>query len=144
MIIAMESVSKLLPPHKGLLPKWLLVLSAMSVFNTIQTHRSLQLAEQIYTAPPKSSKPEVTPLSSRTFGTWTLLSAIVRFYAAYHINEPTVYKLALWTYLTALFHFTSEWLVFDTARWGKGLASPVLVASGTTVWMLTQWRNYIK
>ena len=29
----------------------------------------------------------VTPLQARTFAAWTLVSAVVRFYAAYNINS---------------------------------------------------------
>lgn len=31
----------------------------------------------------------VTALQARTFAVWTLTSAIVRFYAAYHISDKT-------------------------------------------------------
>jgi hypothetical protein len=31
----------------------------------------------------------VTPLQARTFGVWTLTSAVVRGYAAYHVYDKT-------------------------------------------------------
>lgn len=83
-------------------------------------------------------------LSARTFGTWTALSSIVRLYAAYHIHEAAVYELALWTFGLAFAHFGSEWLVFGTARWGRGLAGPVFVSTVTGSWMWAQWGNYVQ
>lgn len=84
----------------------------------------------------------VNSLSSRTFGTWTFLSSVVRLYAAYNISNPPIYQLALWTYVIALTHFGSEWLVFGTARMGKGLIGPLCVASGSLMWMLLKWEVY--
>lgn len=86
----------------------------------------------------------MTPLSSRTFGTWTFLSAVIRLYGAYYIDNPLIYQLTLWTYALAGVHFFSEWLVFGTARWGKGLAGPVFVSTGSIVWMVAQWGYYVK
>ena len=54
-----------------------------------------------------------------------------------------MYQLAPWTYVIALVHFGSEWLVFGTAKMGKGLIGPLCVASGTLVWMLLQWEVYL-
>lgn len=86
----------------------------------------------------------VTELSARTFGTWTALSSIIRLYGAFHIHEPVVYELTLWTFGIAWGHFMLEWWVYGTARWGKGLAGPVFVATGTGIWMLAQWGSYVK
>lgn len=68
----------------------------------------------------------VTGLSARTFGTWTLLSAIIRVWAAVEIHDPTLYRLALVTYYLALGHFATETLVYRTA--GKGALSPFIVS----------------
>lgn len=115
------------------LPKWMLFVSAVSVFNSVQCYLGdLNLSKKVYEAKPQ----EVTPLSNRTFGTWTFVVAVVRFYAAYNLHVPAVYNIALSTYVIAGVHFLGEWLVFRTARLGKGLAGPLLVASVTTAWML--------
>jgi len=140
-----------LPPHEGLLPKWLLLVSLVSVGNSIQAYSTLHFTQQVYlgsssskAASKSSSGSPVTPLSARTFGTWTFLSSIIRLWAAYNIDNPQVYQLALWTYSIALFHFASEWLVFGTARWGKGLAGPVFVSTGSLLWMVSQWSFYVQ
>jgi len=144
-----------LPQHPGLLPKWMLFLSIMSIGNSVQCYRSLNLSRQIYNADPETPAPKSNPkshvsqstatkLSTRTFGTWTFITAVVRFYAAYNIDNPAMYKVAFATYLVAFGHFTSEWLLFKTARWNSTLASPLSISLGTTVWMLSQWRWYLQ
>jgi len=129
-------------------------VSVISLANSIQAYLTLSATRQVYAGPspnPKAAKPPantsispVTPLSARTFGTWTALSSIVRLYGAYYISNPVVYEMVLWTYGIAFAHFASEWLVFGTARWGKGLAGPVIVSTVSTTWMLVQWGFYVR
>ena len=97
----------------------------------------------------------MNPLQARTFGIWTLTSAVVRFYAAYNItnklsvliascdtpqaacrradmfylNPHRIYDMALFTYLFAFFHFGSEILIFRTTKIGVPVLSPVIVSS---------------
>jgi Erg28 like protein len=89
----------------------------------------------------------VTPLQARTFGIWTLTSAVVRLYAAYNITNKVyarlsfrsrkrvlypfsrVYDMAFFTYLIAFAHFSSELLIFKTASINPGVMSPVIVSS---------------
>ena len=128
----------------------------MSLGNSVQAYISLKGTREVYagsTPRPPAGIPAstvhagnaspVTALSARTFGTWTALSSIIRLYAAYHINEAVVYEMCLWTFALAWAHFMSEWLVFGTARWSRGLAGPVFVATGTGAWMLSQWSSYV-
>jgi hypothetical protein len=68
----------------------------------------------------------------------------VRVYAAYNIDHPAFYQLAFITYVVAWAHFTSEWFGFKTARWGEGLAGPVVVSNLSIVWMLAQWGYYVR
>lgn len=121
----------------------------------MQCYLSLAGSRQVYSGVSKttqstgagdnktSSQSPVNELSARTFGTWTALSSIVRLYTAYNITDPLMYQICLWTYALAFAHFFTEWLVFGSARWGKGLASPVIVSTVSTVWMVMQWGNYV-
>jgi hypothetical protein len=70
----------------GTLPKWLLFVSVLSVFNTAQCFLDAEatLTRMVYANAPS----QVTALSTRTFGIWTLLSAFIRIYGAYHIFSP--------------------------------------------------------
>ena len=82
----------------------------------------------------------VTGLSARTFAVWTVLSGIIRLWAAYDIYNPVyvhgeslpeyrLYYLALCTFGLAWIHFVSEWTIYKTAGFGGGLLSPLIVAS---------------
>ena len=126
--------------HQFLNP-WLTALhqtSALSLNSTIICYAALVRRAYSHATPS-----DVTPLSSRTFGTWNLLSTIVRIYTAYHIYEQTVYILALWTYIVALPHFGSEWLIFGTAG-GKGMLAAEATPVFTIMAMLWQWNQYVK
>ncbi|MCJ1245007.1 ergosterol biosynthesis protein [Trapelia coarctata] len=142
------------PQHDGLLPFWLLLTSAASVGNTIQAFSTLKYTRRVYSgsytpSTPAGSKPlpatsPVSPLQARTFGVWSLLSSVIRLYAAYYIDNPLIYQLTLCTYVIAWGHFMSEWLYFGTAAMGAGLASPLVVANGSLIWMLMQWGFYVQ
>jgi len=152
----MDVIQSYLPPFPGLLPKWMLIvrrydcfsrrntlltpqqLATISIGNSFQSYSTLTFTKRVYSAQPQ----QVTPLSARTFGTWTFVSAIVRLYAAYHINEPHMYQLAFAMFVGANFHFISEWLYFKTAKWGAGLAGPTIISTVSLVWMLAQWDYY--
>lgn len=133
-----------------------LQVSIVSAANTLQSYLSLHGTQKVYSGPltssrttktssgkPVSNSP-VTPLSARTFGTWTLLSAIVRFQAALAIHDPVAYRLAFASYVLAGAHFFSEWLVFGTVR-VRTVAGmqPLVVASVSGVWMWGQWGFYV-
>ncbi|GJJ08313.1 hypothetical protein Clacol_002524 [Clathrus columnatus] len=51
-----------------------------------------------------------------------------------YANKPEeVYELAMWTYVSALLHFGSEWLIYRSAKIGRGLIGPLLVARKPTL-----------
>ena len=114
-------------------------ISIVSLGNSIQAYFSLAGSQQVYAGTTPSL---VTPLSARAFGTWTALSSIIRLYGAYHINNPAVYEITLWTFGIAFGHFALEWLVYGTAKLGKGLAGPLVVSTVTATWMVMQWDAY--
>lgn len=164
----MFQLSPYLPPGDGMLPKWLLFVSlshlpmtktpnshsfslqvgTVAIGNSMQAYTTLHYTQRLYngSTPTKSNAAPVspvTPLSARTFGTWTILQGIVRSYAAYNIHDKSWYTIALGTYMIAAAHFLSEWLVYRSASWNKTLAAPVFISSGTIVWMLLQWNHYV-
>ncbi|RAK99219.1 Erg28 family protein [Aspergillus ibericus CBS 121593] len=139
----MDTLLSYLPPFEGLLPKWLVLVSVISAANSIQAYRSESYAADLYNAKSADGRPPTNPLSSRTFGTWTFLSSVVRMYAAYNITNPAVYDLAIWTFGLALVHFVGEWLGFGSAQLKGRFVSPLIVASSTLTWMLTQREGYL-
>ncbi|ODV64730.1 hypothetical protein HYPBUDRAFT_154313 [Hyphopichia burtonii NRRL Y-1933] len=130
-------------PQGGYLPHWLLFISVVSIFNSVQTYQSkdLALTKKVY----DNSKPgQVTDLSARTFGTWTFITSIVRYYGAYHlIGNKLVYEMVMWTFVVAGGHFISEWLFYRTVNFGKGLAGPLIVSTVSFTWMYLQKDFYL-
>ncbi|KAI9045821.1 Erg28 family protein [Aspergillus affinis] len=132
-----------LPPFDGYLPKWLAFISVVSALNSLQAYKSHEYSAQLYNGKTQSGQSHANPLSSRTFATWTFLSAVIRMYAAYNITNPVAYDIAIWTYGIALLHFVGEWLGFGTAELKGRFVSPLMVASSTLAWMLTQRESYL-
>jgi hypothetical protein len=122
----------------GYLAYWMLFVSILAIFNTVQNFFTLSLTRRLYSASPD----QVTALTSRTFATWTFLSAIVRIYAAFNITEENIYRIAIWTYIIAWLHFVSEFLVFKSAKINAGWLSPVIVSTLSLTWMLSQYSYY--
>ncbi len=131
------------------LPIDIVQVALTSVGNSIQAYTTLTYTQRVYAGPANGKSPEavtspVTPLSARTFGTWTFITSIVRLYAAYHIDEPAWYQIAFWTYLVAWGHFMSEMAVYKTARWRGPWLAPAIVATSSLVWMTMQYSYYVK
>ncbi|SCU78501.1 LADA_0A05930g1_1 [Lachancea dasiensis] len=132
-----QSTLRTMPP--GYLPRWLLFISVVSVFNSLQTYFSgLTLTRRVYERKPS----ETTNLSARTFGTWTFISSVIRLYGALYLQEEHIYQLVCISYLVALFHFGSELIVFRTCKLGKGFMGPLIVSTTSLAWMYTQKEFY--
>ncbi|OLN97423.1 Ergosterol biosynthetic protein 28 [Colletotrichum chlorophyti] len=160
----MVSLASLLPPAKGILPYYMLLLSVLAIGNSAQNLLTLHYSRRVYNGkfvpntklPPRSEtfNPEdsvnklvpapagaaqatdqATPLAARCFGTWTFLTSIVRLYAAYHLNHAHMYDLAIWTYVVALGHFASELFIFKSMTFGVPQAFPFTLASVALIWM---------
>jgi hypothetical protein len=170
----MPSIMSYLPPNDGILPYWLFIvsnlrihqvsinmvkLSIVSIGNSIQAYTSLARTREVFSGPlPPGTKPSlvpantshlahlspITPIAARMFGTWTAVSSVVRLYAAYNIHDKNLYELAMATYVIATWMFFSEWLVYGTARWTRGLAGPVIIAPVGLTWMIVQYGYYVR
>lgn len=82
-------------------------------------------------------------MSARTFGTWTIISAVIRYVAAHHLNDPNVWNLVFASYAVAFFHFLSEWFVYKTAKFGKGLLGPLVVSTASLAWLWSTRDYYL-
>lgn len=87
---------------------------------------------------------QVTPLASRLFGTWTLITCIARCYAAYNLHFGPVYTIAHWTYIVALGHFASELFVFKSMTFGAPQLFPFTFATTAVVWMTLVRDHYVE
>ncbi|KAM0752599.1 Erg28-like protein [Meredithblackwellia eburnea MCA 4105] len=136
----MSTFTAFLPQSEGKLPYWMLFVSSLAVFNSIQNFVTTSLTRRVYNKSPAS----VSGLQARTFAVWTLASAFIRLYAAYNITIKPLYDLALISYVLALGHFVAEAVIFRTAGLGPGLLSPLVVASTSLIWMTNQYDFYVK
>ena len=54
-----------------------------------------------------------------------------------------MYEIVIWTFVVVWAHFVSEWLVFGTAKFGRGLAGPLVISTGTLGWLGVQYGWYV-
>jgi len=159
----MDGITSFLPPAKGILPYYMLVLSIISIGNCVQAYTTLHFSRRVYNgrfvrntklpvtsktfnpedsvnklvpdqANPKASD-QLTPLASRLFGTWTLITCVVRCYAAYNLHIGPIYNIAIWTYVVALGHFASELFVYKSMTFGLPQLFPFTLATTALIWM---------
>ncbi|KID99547.1 transmembrane domain-containing protein, partial [Metarhizium majus ARSEF 297] len=168
----MDFVKSFLPEGKGVLPYYMLVLSVVSIGNSLQTYSTLHFTRRVYNGrfirntrlPPETAvfNPEdsvdklvsaqndpkatdqVTPLAGRLFGTWTLIASIVRCYAAYNLHIGPVYNMAYWTYIVAFGHFASEKFMFKSMTFGLPQVFPFALATCALIWMPLVRDHYVE
>ncbi|GAA6014155.1 hypothetical protein JCM11491_004122 [Sporobolomyces phaffii] len=134
-----EYLLSLLPQDApGNLPYWMLFVSSLAIFNSVQNFVTTSLTRKVYSRAPAY----INPLQARTFGIWTLTSAFIRLYASYHVSNKPIYELAMISYGIAWFHFVSELVVFGTAGL-KGAISPFIVSTTSLIWMFKQYDFYV-
>ncbi|KAJ9086435.1 ergosterol biosynthesis protein [Entomophthora muscae] len=124
----------------GMLPKWMLIVSTAAFFNSAQCFISpFKFNREIYSLQTS----EVTCLSARLFGVWTLLSGIVRLHCTYNIHDRTAYIMAMATYAIALFHFSTELLIFKTVKLNRASLGPFIVSTFSLTWMIISYSKYV-
>lgn len=156
-------MASLLPSSPGLLPYWLLVTSFLSIFNTVACYTSPAFFLRNYpnpypnlpnlpTSKPKTrssqkssggagAAPQETLLPARIFASWTVITCIIRTYAAYALDRPDIYAITFCTYLVVLFHSLPELLVYKTMTL-NGIAPMLFFSSTTMLWMIANWGTY--
>ncbi|EJU04681.1 Erg28-domain-containing protein [Dacryopinax primogenitus] len=135
-----EFVTKYLP-IPSLLPAWTLLVGTTAIINGLQNFLGDSGSKLVYIKGAK--KGLVNPLQARNFGLWTLTAGVVRLYAAYNITNAAVYDIAIATYVIAAVHFFTELLVFGTCGLTGGAISPIVVASSSLFWMISQRAFYL-
>ncbi len=91
----------------------------------------------------EKARDQVTPLAARLFAVWTLVTGVIRVYAAYDIGNRSLYQLGFMTHVVAATHFTSELLAFGTLRLTGPQYFPLIVGSGGSIWMALQYSHYV-
>ncbi|KIL95402.1 hypothetical protein FAVG1_00139 [Fusarium avenaceum] len=168
----MDVFKSFLPESKGVLPYCMILLSIISIGNSLQSYTTLHFSRRVYNgrfirnpklAPKTASfEPEdqtnklvpahddpkatdqLTPLAGRLFGTWTVITCVVRCYAAFNLHIGPVYTIAYWTYIVALGHFASELFIFKTMTFGLPQYFPFTLASIFLIWMPLVRDHYVQ
>jgi hypothetical protein len=87
---------------------------------------------------------QVTPLAARLFATWTLLTSIVRLYAAYNLGNGAFYNVAIGTYAVAFGHFSSELFFFKSMSFGLPQFFPFAFSTIALIWMPMVRSSYVQ
>ncbi|KAK4442156.1 hypothetical protein QBC34DRAFT_30474 [Podospora aff. communis PSN243] len=165
----MESLKAYIPSgEKGYLPYYLYFVGVVAIGNALQNLSTLHYTRRIYNGKfvpnhgqpddsttvvkPASStgkdaekaKDQITPLAARLMGIYTFMAGIIRIYASFRPEDPSLYQLGIWTHVVAAMHFTSELLVFKTIKFSGPQIFPFLAAYGGATWMFLQWGHYVQ
>jgi len=126
------------------LPRWLWLVASLRLFSAALGYAfpsrlfGETLETQLFDGGPRrrSSQPPpppFTPLASRLFAQWTLVSCAVCAAAAVDGSPRTLWP-CLFTFALALAFFTSEVFVFGTVSL-KAASRPAVVASVSCAWI---------
>ncbi|ELT92922.1 hypothetical protein CAPTEDRAFT_165270 [Capitella teleta] len=117
---------------------WIGVVAIIAFGNTVSCFRNHDfMAEKLYTVTPEL----VNALTARLFGTWTLLSAMLRLWCAFCIDNHAVFCLTFFSFFLAMAHFAGEIFFYHTAELTFGATSPLVVSGLSMLWMLACYRR---
>lgn len=125
----------LFTPFSLALRLWILTTGAAGFGAAIGAYlKPLSPHKTLYTRSPTTAHPAF----ARMYATWLLTSTTVR--VTYFLHPPAtiaspLFTLAFGTYVIALWHFGLEIFHFKTAGIRPGGIGPLIVASGTILWM---------
>jgi len=86
-------------------------------------------------------RPPPSGLLAHVYGVKNIYTGLIRAYAAYHIANPELYQLAMWSCAGVLFLYGLECFVYNTARL-RECTWPFILAGSGTVWMIMQKEWY--
>lgn len=87
--------------------------------------------------------PPPTKLLAHVYGIKNIYTGLIRAYAAYHIRNPELYSLAMWTFVGVLFLYGGELLVWKTVRLREAII-PFVTAGLGLFWMLQAREWYLR
>ncbi|BFZ06890.1 hypothetical protein BsWGS_09929 [Bradybaena similaris] len=120
------------PTFVNVLRIWLSLVAVMAFGNTVMCFTTPSyLFDKLYTVDEKN----VSGLSARLFGVWTLLAGGLRLICALDIYNKMLYHATLFSFILACYHFLSEVVFYQTAAWTMGIVAPVIVSSLSIILM---------
>lgn len=120
-----------------ILRTWLTMTAFMSLASAVQCFvESTLIIQTMYSQPTD----HVNALIGRMFGTWTILSGVVRLMCAMFIHNRPVYDLTLFSFILVWLHFLSELFIFKTTEPSFGVASPMIISGISIVLMILGYK----
>lgn len=110
---------------KNLLRVWLICVASLRVLSVVLGYlQPATLAKSVFGL----ATDQVTPLTARTFGIWTLLSAIITLMCALNIESGPLYRTTMASFAVALLYFVLEVGVYHTVD-VRSAMPPFIIAS---------------
>ena len=110
---------------KTLLRIWLICVASLRVLSVVLGYlQPATLTKSVFGL----AADQVTPLTARTFGIWTLLSAVVTLMCALNIESGPLYRTTMASFAVALLYFVLEVGVYHTVDVRSAMA-PFVIAS---------------
>lgn len=120
-----------------LLRTWLTLIAFMSLASSVQCFvESTLIIRTMYRQPSD----QVNALIGRMFGTWTMLSGVVRLMCALFIDNRPVYDLTFFTFIMVWLHFLSEIIIFETTEPSIGVISPMVISGISMILMIIGYK----
>mmetsp|Transcript_23444 Transcript_23444/g.73021 ORF Transcript_23444/g.73021 Transcript_23444/m.73021 type:complete len:141 (+) Transcript_23444:107-529(+) len=117
-----------------LLSAWLYVVAALRILSVVVGITNAAIfRDRLFS----KAQGQVSPLYGRTFSTWTFTTCVLCVLTARNPDpHAPIFTATLFSFVSALAHFSTELLWFETMTLGNAL-SPLVVASISIVWMST-------
>jgi nucleoside-diphosphate-sugar epimerase len=115
-----------------LLSYWLILVSLVSLFGTVQAFSTTDLLKQFQF---NLAQDQVTPLAGRLFGCWTLLATLLRLNCALEPSNRSIYRLTVITFMVAAGFYGHNFLIAKTIDL-RNVAMPLAFALPSLTWML--------
>ncbi|GAB5030483.1 ergosterol biosynthetic protein 28 [Nannochloropsis oceanica] len=123
---------------KNLLRVWLICVASLRVLSVVLGYlQPATLAKSVFGL----ATDQVTPLTARTFGIWTLLSAIITLMCALNIESGPLYRTTMASFAVALLYFVLEVGVYHTVDVRS--AMPPFIIATLSVLLLAAGYSYI-
>ncbi|KAK6385951.1 hypothetical protein LTS17_001523 [Exophiala oligosperma] len=132
-------MSGLLPASPGLLPYYLLFTASMGLMHTVVCYVNPLGSMRLFSGPWASP---TTSVLAHVYGMQNLYTGSIRIFAAYNIDTPPLYYLAMLTYVGTIFLNATETFIWKTARFEETKFA-FLPSSIGLVWLFTQKNWYL-
>ncbi|KAI0893804.1 ergosterol biosynthesis protein-like protein Erg28 [Annulohypoxylon nitens] len=133
-------MNQILPPHQGYLPLMLIANGLSAAIHTVVCYTSSPTTSLKAFSGPAAPLPH--PLLAHVYGVKNFYTSFIRLYAAYYINNPQLYDLAILTFVGVLFLYITEVFVYKTSNLREA-CFPYVIAGTSLAWMVLQRDWYL-